>query len=107
MKFSGDIPQQDLDHMIALDEAEKDTETCSLPNERKAQIYVCLAHDWYEMDCEEEGNRLLLKADKVSPGYFKGPVIEHQLEDENFDVVVKRITLELVKLLVGNLNDET
>lgn len=76
-----------------------------LPNGRKAQIYVCLAHDWYQMDMDDRGSKLLLKAERVYPGYFKGLVIEHSEESENFDKVVKNLTLELAWMLLSRMGD--
>jgi hypothetical protein len=78
----------------------------SYPLERKAQIYTCLAHDWYQLDMEEEGNRLILKAEKVCPGYFKGPVIKHQLESPDFDIVIRNLTFELLYLLTDALRSK-
>lgn len=106
MKFGGDIPAEKRELAQALTDTEKQVDGDEgYPAERKAQIYVCFAHDWYQLDMEEEGNRLLLKAEKVCPGYFKGPVIQHQKEDPNFDIVIKNLTLELLYLLSGNLRD--
>ena len=106
MKLSGDVPQEHRDIAEQLDLFERNIDADkSLPKERKAQIYTCLAHDWYHLDADEEGGRLLIKAEKVSPGYFKETVIKHTLEDESFDQVIKNITLELIHMLIENVND--
>lgn len=101
MKLSGDVPQAHKDLAAALDQAEADVSSGPLSPERKAQIYTCLAFDWFDMSVEEEGNRLLLKADKICPDYFKTTVKKHMDEDPIFDYLVKRIAVELVKLLPG------
>lgn len=104
MKLSGDVSQKDKDIANELEQFEKIVDSDIVcPVERLAQIYVCLAHDWYKLSCEEEGNRLLLKAEKICPGYFKSTVIEHQKEDKDFDIVVRNITIELITMMVSNL----
>ena len=74
-----------------------------MSKEDRAKCYVCVAHDFYQMDMEEEGERLILKAEKVCPGYFKGPVIQHQKESPDFDNIIKNLTVELLYLLTNNL----
>jgi len=100
LKLSGDVPKEHIELADQLEQMERLIETDPYSDERKAQIYVYLAHNWYKMGCEEEGNRLLVKADRVFPGYFKETVIKHQLEDETFDYIVKSITVELIRLLL-------
>lgn len=107
MKLHGDIPKEELELAEQLTSFEGDVDEDLYPNERKAQLYTCLAHDWYKLGSEEEGNRLLLKAERVFPGYFKKTVIKHQLEDEVFDLIVKSITLELARLLVDSFPGKT
>lgn len=106
MKLSGDVSAEDreLATQLILLETKVDADK-SYANEHKARIYTCLAHDWYQLAAEEEGNRLLLKAEKVCPGYFKGPVIEHQKEDADYDFLVKNLTHTLILLLISNVND--
>lgn len=104
MKLAGDVSKEDRELAEQLDLFEQDIGNDTYPNERKAQLYACLAHDWYQMGMEEEGNRLLLKAEKVFPGYFKDTVIKHQLEDDTFDLIIKNITSELARMLVDNVS---
>ena len=47
-----------------------------------------MSYDWYSMDLEEEGERLLKKADKYCPGYFKGPIYSHISRDEDYAILV-------------------
>ncbi len=95
---------QELANKLRIAEGEIDNDT-SVSNGKKAQVYVCLAHDWYQMDMDEEGSRLLLKANEVFPGYFNTLVIQHTIENENFDLVVKNLTLELAWMLLSRLNE--
>ncbi len=106
MALSSGLSKENQELATKLEEAEFEIDREQLlPKDRKAQIYTCLAHDWYQMDMEEEGARLLLKADKTYPGYFKGLVIEHTLESEDFDKVIKNLTLELVNMLLSRLGE--
>lgn len=102
MKLSGDVPQAHKELAQALEEAEVSIDLDSkLPAERKAQIYTCLAFDWFDIAVEEEGSRLLLKANKVFPDYFKTKVKEHMAQDSTFDYLVKGITVHLLRLVPG------
>lgn len=106
MVLSSGLSKENQELAKKLTEAELDTERDQvLPKERKAQIYTCLAHDWYQMDMEEQGVRLLEKANKIYPGYFKGLVIEHSLESDGFDKVVKNLTLELAYMILTRLGE--
>jgi hypothetical protein len=101
MKMAGDVKEEHRLHAIELQSLEKEIEAnpkFSLA-EIKAKFYCCLAHDWYQMDMEEEGHRLLLKAESVCPGYFKGTVIKQVEESEDFGIIIKNLTIELLQLL--------
>jgi hypothetical protein len=49
---------------------------------------VCIAHDYYSMEFDEEGDRLLRRAEKLSPGYFKGPIYDQIKKDPEFALLV-------------------
>jgi hypothetical protein len=104
MKLSGDIPVEHivLAEKITIFEREVDEESLSI--DRKAQIYVCLAFDWYSMDSDENGQRLLLKAEDTYPGYFKDKIKEHAKENQDFDLIVKKLTKELIFLFMDRLS---
>lgn len=102
-KLAGDVSVEHRELAEQLTLFEETTDLDKYADEMRAKVYVCLAHDWYCMGAEEEGNRLLLKADKTFPGYFQSSVIKHQLEDEVFDRVIKNITLELARMLVDGI----
>jgi len=106
MALSSGLSKENQELAKNLAEAELETDRDQvLPAGRKAQIFTCLAHDWYQMDMEEEGARLLNKAEKTFPGYFRGLVIEHSLESDGFDMVVKNLTLELAYMLLSRLGE--
>lgn len=106
MQSGGDLSKKQREQSVELIKFEHLVDGDSYPADRKAQMYTCLAHDWYQLDMEEEGNRLILKAEKVCSGYFKGPVIQHQLESSDFDMVIKNLTLELLHLLTDTLRND-
>jgi len=101
MKMAGDVKDKHRLHAVELEKCEREIETNPkfALAELKAKFYCCLAHDWYQMDMDEEGHRLLLKADDVCPGYFKGPVIKQVEESEEFGIIIKNLTIELLQLL--------
>jgi len=106
MKLGGDLSDKQKEQGAELTKFERLVDGDPYTNERKAQIYTCLAHDWFQLDMEEEGNRLVLKAEAVCPGYFKGPVIQHQLENPGFDTVIKNLTFEMLYLLTDTLRNK-
>jgi hypothetical protein len=106
MKFSGDATEEQKRQGAELTEFERLVDNDPYTPERKAQIYVCLAHDWFMIEMEEEGERLIYKALAVCPGYFGEPMIQHQLENPNFATVIKNLTGELRKLLMDTLRSK-
>lgn len=106
MKFAGDLSEAQKAEAEELTKFERLVDGDPYPNERKAQLYVMVAHDWFMLDMEEEGNRLLLKANTICPGYFTDPMIQHQLENPNFDTIIKGLTGELRHLLMGILRNK-
>lgn len=104
MRLVGDVSEKERALAAELKELEHDVGVNSkIPMPKKAQMYVCLAHDWFQLHMEEEGNRLLLKAEKAHPTYFKTLIVEHQKADERFDSIVKNISVELVTLLLNEI----
>lgn len=103
---AGDMSEKQKKQSEALSDFERKVNSSKeYPADRMAMFYTCMAHDWYQIDMEEEGNRLLLKAEQVCPGYFKGPVIQHQLENPNFDRLIKNLTVELLYLFTDALRN--
>ena len=106
MKFAGDLSEAQKAEAAELTAFERLVDTDPYSNERKAQLYVMLAHDWFMMDMEEEGERLLYKARGVCPGYFGEPMIQHQVENPNFATIIKNLTGELRNLLLDTLRNK-
>lgn len=106
MKLYGDVPEEHKELAIALTQTEKvfdlsmDTDRSKL-----AKGYVCLSHDWYHIGMEEEGLRLLSKAEQVYPGYFKTMIAKHCYEDADFEFIVRNMTAELVRMMLSRLED--
>jgi len=71
----------------------------------KAMMYVCMAHDHYQMDMDEEGNRLLMKAERAYPNYFKTLITEHTKSNPDFATLVNRLTIELAYMFLSKLNE--
>ena len=106
MSASDGLSDQNKSLSAQLLHAERDVDAdTTLANERKAQVYTCFAHDWYQMDMDEEGSRLLMKANRIYPGYFKTLVIEHTKENEGFALVVKNLTLELAYMVLTRMRE--
>ena len=105
MKSYGDIPEESL----FLAEELKLMEHYLLQHKdeltmlNSAKGYVCIAHDYYSIDFEEEGDRLIIAADKLCPGYFKGPIYSQTNQDPYFyclvDQLVDSLGLDLMKSL--------
>ncbi len=106
MKGGGDLSEKQRAEIDELTRFEALVDTDPYANERKAQLYTMLAHDWYQLDLEEEGSRLILKAESICPGYFNLTVIQHQVESPGFDAVIKRLTFELIYLLTDTLRNK-
>ena len=93
MKKYGDMPPCHLDHIGEL----TGLESYFYKNRSKIQPLaaamgmVCLAHDYYIMDLEEEGDRLLNMAEKIYPGYFKGPIYIHIKEEREFAFLIEQL----------------
>lgn len=107
MKLHGDVPEEDRKLAEQLELSERDVDKVNdvrCPNSRKAQAYTCLAHDWYQLGADEEGSRLLLKAESIFPGYFKGSVIKEHREGKDFNLLMENLTKELATILINNLS---
>lgn len=106
MKLLGDVSEEDKKLAQELTDHEKwlDSDK-TFSAEKKAQTVVCLAHDWFQLGMEEEGGRLLAKAEELSPGYFRKKLHKHAAESKDFDLLVKSMTVELMYLLLNQFED--
>jgi len=99
----GDVPETHKALVPRLIKAEKEVDDISMVSSKKAQVYVCLAYDWFDIGMEEEGNRLLEKAETTHPKYFDVTIIRHMKEDPVFESLVKKIESELRTMALGHL----
>ncbi len=93
LKFYGDIPKADLAMVEELKNLEQwfydhgtDLEALAI-----GKGMVCMAHDYYDMEMEEEGDRLLYMAEKYCPGYFTAPIYIAMEKDKNFANLVMNL----------------
>jgi hypothetical protein len=108
MKYFGDIPKKHKDLLEELQLLErliyKHKNTISVLEFSKH--YVCLAHDYYMLSMEEEGDRLILLAEDASPGYFIAPILSHAKRDKYFGIIVEQLQLTLALDLMKSLGFE-
>ncbi len=97
MKSYGDMPEHHkrlVEELTLLEEWFYEHGS-TLPILVVAKGMVCIAHDYYTMDMEEEGDRLLFLTDKHCPGYFRAPIIVHTQDDLEFFYLVEYLKLSM------------
>lgn len=89
-KLYGDVPQSHRSIALALEDHEKwlFRNSYTMSDEDQAKFWVCLAHDWYGLSMDDEGERLLNLANEVCPGYFKKTVNKQAKEDPDFALLL-------------------
>lgn len=103
MRPYGDIPAKDLKLAEELWELENwfNENQDTVPKDKAALGFVSMAHDLYLLEFDEEGDRLITRAEKIYPGYFRAKIHEHTLENSDFAVLVDNLRdtlgLELMK----------
>lgn len=90
MRTFGEMP---VSHAVLLEELIKLEEffikgRSGIPALIQSKGLVSMAHDYYQIFMEEEGERLIELAVKVTPDYFKGPIYDHMQKDALFNQVV-------------------
>jgi hypothetical protein len=107
MKLAGDLSEEERKLTQELVEMESILDDKfrqqSMPSDRIAKGYVCVAHDWYALYCEEEGHRVLDKSEIVCPGYFKNFVQKHMAEDGFYDKIMNSLDGHLTLLMMDTL----
>lgn len=102
----GDVPEEHKKLATELQRQEIDMEQhITLSPPYVAQAYVCLAHDWYDIEEQEEGHRLLEKAELVCPEYFRKHMQAHCLENPTFMKLVSQLFTMLAWTLIDNLKE--
>jgi hypothetical protein len=109
MKLLGDVPEEHKKLALDLEEAEQYWDSkvgpSLMPEELLAKAYTCLAHDWYQIGSEDDGQRLLEKAEAVCPGYFREVMLRQAEDDDSFDLLVKNLSVELAWMLVSRVKE--
>ena len=102
-KYHGDIPPKHLETLRDLEMLENwfDVNGRTISEVSAAKGMTCLAHDYYGIYFDEEGERILLRAEKICPGYFKAEIHKHIEKDPEFAKLVKQLkdTLALEMLV--------
>jgi hypothetical protein len=103
-KLIGDVSEEHKKLAKELEELESILDTkVELPKSILSKMFVCLAHDWFEISVDEEGHRMIEKAEKTCPGYFNEVIHRHQKEDPRFELICKNLKSELAVLLLTDL----
>lgn len=107
----GDVSQKDLKLAKELLELEYffDSKKSTMPISLIAKGYVCLSHDWYNLNDEDKGGELLEKANKVCPKYFKNQILDHMKESREYNALVKSLAYHILivaKSIVEGIKDD-
>lgn len=93
MKYFGDISEKDRLLIKELTKLENwfDEYQSDIRPILASKGLLCLAHDYYDIYMEEEGERLIMRAEAISPGYFKGTIYRHIEEDASFAKLIDQM----------------
>ena len=108
MKYFGDIPAKHLEllrELLSLEELVND-KLKDFSSLALAKGFVSISHDYYNMDMEEEGDRLIQRAENCHGGYFKKPIHIHMEKDPLFNILVHRLKDTLGYDLIKSLGFE-
>lgn len=103
MNLLGDVPEEhkQLAEKLVKTELEMDGLTdISVPY--VAQSYFCLAHDWFNIDMEEEGFRLIKKAFSVCPQYHNKYLRAHGKENPDFIKIWDELCPYIAGMILSN-----
>lgn len=105
VKLLGDVSAEDRKLAEDLQQAEIDLGKMdmTLKSPVLAMAYACLAHDWLQIGMEEEGIRLIMKANEVSPDYFNKEFKDHIKLTPGFSAIATGISKHLLYLLQEGL----
>ena len=96
MKLLGDVPKEYVQLAVDLSDMELMVDKDNMVAEFKAKIYTCLAHDWLDIDMEEEGIRLISKAEKTCPQYYEKFQREQMKKDPQYNELVRRLATLII-----------
>lgn len=106
MKLYGNVPPEDRILAEQLEETEKwfvDNKEHIAPPMR-AMGLTSLAHTWYSMGMDEEGDRILMSVETYAPGYFKKQVFDHVASSEAFSIAYEDLRNNLAPELMDLLS---
>lgn len=105
-KLFGDVSKEDKALAAALEVEELNIDKrFDMPAKTQAKCYVALAHDWYVLGVEDQGLKLLAKAEKVYPGYFKNQITLDCYASPDFEYLVRGIMAQLVSIMISKPQD--
>lgn len=93
MRTYGEMPAS---HAVLLEELIRLEEffikgRINIPPLLQSKGLVSMAHDYYQIFMEEEGERLIGMAIGITPDYFKGPIHDHMEKDAIFNQVIYQL----------------
>ena len=93
MNYFGDIPVEHLELMKELKDLESwfDMYGQTIEPSIAAKGFVSIAHDYIFMYMEEEGLRLINRAEKICPGYFVEKIHEHAKYHSDYKKLVSNL----------------
>lgn len=90
MRSYGDIPtihRKQVEDLKSLEDWLHHNEA-TVPVLSLAKGMTCIAMDYYALEFEEEGDRILRFVESRCPGYFKGPFLSHIERDDEFAFLI-------------------
>ena len=103
MKTYGDISQEHRELVAELTTLEQwfNEFGNTIPKESSAMGLVAMAHDYYGMEMEEQGDKLLYRAHDQCKDYFRNQIYDHMKRNPDFNYLVqalkKSLGIELMK----------
>jgi len=92
MRYFGDIPASHLERAKELQSLEDwFNKQTNIPPDKAAKGLTCIAHDYYYIEFDEEGDRLLKMVEKVFPGYFTDMVYHQAIKDGEFAQLLEQL----------------
>lgn len=105
MKTFGEISEHDLKVLNELEFLEDwiHRHGQKITPDMKARGMICMAHDYYFIEMEEEGDRMIMAAERFCPGYLKETIHKHVQKDQDFGLIVEELKTTLGMPLMVSL----
>ena len=93
MRTFGEMP---VAHAVLLEELIKLEEFFTrgkdqIPDIMQSRGLVSMAHDYYQIYMEEEGERLIVMAVETTPDYFQRGIYDHMEKDAAFNQLIYQL----------------